>query len=113
MSLSLGHRGARLVLVTRRRATGDETWWSPFFLVPRARDWRPILAAPLALLGLTPREAGSTALTCGLGGIAWRDGRWWSTIVLSLDGGSARKRQLVVAALLRAARYGRPDRTGR
>jgi hypothetical protein len=110
MSVSLWHRDSRLVIVVRRRSPGDETWWSPYV---RARDWRTILSPTLALLALAPLDAGGEALTCGLGRIGWSDRHWWSTIVLQLNGGSIRKRKLVTAALLKAARYARPARAGR
>ena len=110
MSFRLGHAGSRLVLVIGRRSHGRETWWSPHL---RSRDWGAILTVPLSLLGLAPRAAGSTALCCGLGEVTWREGRWGSTIEVRLEGGSARKRRLVLAALLRAARYARSGPAGR
>ena len=113
MNLGLGHAGARFVLVIRRRSPGDETWWSPRSLGGRTRDWGTILAAPLSLLALVPRATEPATLRCGLGEIAWREGRLGSTIDVRLTGGSERKRRLVVAALLRAARYARSGPSGR
>jgi len=41
----------------------------------------------------------------GMGDFCWTDGRHWTTIDLQLASGSLRKRQLIAAALLKAARY--------
>jgi hypothetical protein len=110
MRISLWHREARLVLVVRRRSPGDETWWSPHL---RARVWHAILWPALALLASATLDDDGGALSCGLGRLRWSDRRWWSTIVVELDGCSVRKRQLVSAALLKAARYARPAPAGR
>jgi hypothetical protein len=109
MSVALFHRGARLVIVARRRGPGNETWWSP---CRRPHDWGSTLGAQLALLGLEPQRGGPGVLTCRLGRIAWRSGRRWATILVDLDRGSDPKRQLVTAALLKAARYARPAGSG-
>jgi hypothetical protein len=102
------HRGARFVVVLRRLAPGHERWWVPHRTAP---DWRAILSAELALLGLAP-EPGSNGdgLTCRLGHVGWTTARGWSTISLRLSGGSETKRRLVAAALLKGARYARSAR---
>jgi hypothetical protein len=110
MRLSLGHRGARWVLVVRRRSPGDETWWSPR-LGARPPDWSVILLAPLALLGLAPRQDGTAAWRWDRGHVEWRHGRSWSVLGVRVEGGSIAKRRLTASMLLKAARYGRP-RTG-
>ena len=105
MSVRLFHRGARLVFVVRRTGPGQVCWWSPSL---RSPDWAAILAPQLALLGLPPRRGTEGAsLSCRLGNIRWTTARRWSIISVQLEGGSERKRQLVAAALLRAARYAR------
>ncbi len=106
MSVRLFHRGARLVLVVRRRAAGDETWWSPHFTGPR---WTEILGGQLRLLGLST-DPGTVPgrLILRLGEISWITAPRWSIITLQLQGGSDMKRRLVAAALLKAARYARP-----
>jgi hypothetical protein len=105
MSVRLFHKGARVVLVVRRWRAGVESWWSPH-VAPC--DWAPILRARLELLALAPISEGNAALTCGLGRIEWTAGWYWSTISVRLERGSAIKRTLVTAALLRAARYALP-----
>lgn len=106
MSVRLFHRGARIVLVLRRRAPGHELWWSPHRVEP---DWPAILGHQLQLLGIAAAASrdGALALTPA-GQIQWQTGRWWSIMTLRLDAGSETKRRLVAAALLRAARYARP-----
>lgn len=108
MSVRLFHRGARLVFVVRRRAAGEETWWSPHLSAP---DWGAILANQLDLLGL-PAEAPESPqrLVCRLGEIRWIAARRWSIITLHLHGGSDTKRGLVAGALAKAARYARAAR---
>lgn len=101
MSVRLFHKNARLVFVVARRGPGEETWWSPH-LAPR--DWAAVLVPALDLLVL-PAARTPTGLTCRLGSIDWTVGGYWSTITLRLGVGSAKKRQLVCAALLKAARY--------
>jgi hypothetical protein len=105
MSVRLFHKGARIVLVTRRAGAGVEDWWSPH-LAPRA--WGPILSARLELLALSPVPDGAAALTCRLGRIEWTAADYWSTISVRFNRGSDTKRLLVTAALLRAARYALP-----
>ena len=110
MSVRLFHRGARLVIVVRRRAAGEERWWSPHLRVP---DWRAVLEAQLMLLGLPPQaDAGPGIIRWGSGEIAWIDRRAWSTIDVRLHRGSDQKRRLVAKALLKAARYLRPRPAG-
>ena len=109
MSVRLFHKGARLVLVVRRDAPGNERWWA--ICRPR-HDWLTILSGPLALVGLEPRVAGPSSLLCRIGRVEWTETRRWATIDLHLNGGSATKRQLVATALLKAARYGRPALSG-
>lgn len=108
MRLSLGHRGARRVLVVRRSSPGDETWWSPR-LGALPPDWSAILRAPLALLGLAPRQDGPAAWAWDRGRIEWRHGRWWSVLGVCIESGSIAKRRLTASMLLKAARYGRPQ----
>jgi hypothetical protein len=105
MSVRLFHKGARIVLVTRRDRAGVESWWSPHFT---SRDWSPILEARLTLLTLSPASGGSNSLTCRLGRIEWTAGRYWSRIFVRFERGSDRKRTLVTTALLKAARYALP-----
>jgi hypothetical protein len=106
MSIRLFHRGARLVLVVRRRAAGVETWWSPHFTPP---GWTEILGGQLQLLGLSPEPAATPGrLAVRLGEINWITASRWSIITLHLRGGSEVKRRLVTGALLKAARYARP-----
>lgn len=105
MSVRLFHRGARLVLVVRRRGAGDETWLSPHLTIP---DWGQILGRQLALLGLPPVPDAAARLTIRLGEINWIVRSHWSIMTLRLHAGSDGKRQLVTAALLKAARYARP-----
>jgi hypothetical protein len=109
VSVRLFHKGARLVLVIRRAAPGSERWWA---LCWTRHDWRSILLDPLLLVGLDPRSDGPRSLVCRIGRLEWTEARRWATIDLRLDGGSATKRQLVAAALLKAARYGRPGMSG-
>jgi hypothetical protein len=105
MSVRLFHKGARIVLVVGRGGAGVESWWSPHFT--RA-DWEPILRTRLDVLALSPIAEGKAALACSLGRIEWTGGRYWSTISVRLERGSALKRTLVAAALLKAARYALP-----
>ena len=109
MSVRLFHRGARLVLVVRRERPGRETWWAPH---QRPHDWATLLARPLSLLGLSPRREALQSVVCALGRIEWTVGRHWSTIRVDLDRGSEKKRRLVTAALLKAARYALPAASG-
>jgi hypothetical protein len=102
MSVRLFHKHARLVLVRSRHGAGDETWWAPH-LAPR--NWTAILAPALRLLTLEPDPRGESAIRFRIGSMHWTNGRYWSTITLRFDAGSERKRALVAAALLKAARY--------
>jgi hypothetical protein len=110
MSVRLFHRGARFVFVVRRRAAGCERWWSP---CREPHDWGTILQGPLALVGLSPQLDGPFSITCRIGRVAWTQSRHWATIDVEFDRGSVTKRRLVATALLKAARYGRPDLSGR
>lgn len=107
MSVRLFHRGARLVFVVRRVAPGEERWWSPHLARP---DWRAVFVAALELLALPSDSPTEGSLSCRLGQIDWTTECGWSIIALRLNGGSETKRRLVAAALLKAARYSRPDR---
>jgi hypothetical protein len=108
MSVRLFHRGARIVLVLRRPAPGQEVWWSPHFGTP---DWAAVLGQQLRLLGISFEAAGPAQLALTPAGqIQWQAGRCWSIMRLRLDAGSETKRRLVAAAVLRAARYARPGR---
>jgi hypothetical protein len=102
MSVRLFHRNARLVFVVARRGPGDETWWSPHF---SPREWGAILAPALELLALPAARAAAGCVTCRLGSMDWTNARYWSTITVRFGAGSSKKRQLVCAALLKAARY--------
>ena len=104
MSVRLFHKKARIVLVVRRAGPGVESWWSPHF---NRCAWAPVLRNQLELLGLNVTPEAS-ALTCMLGRIEWIVGGYWSTISVRLERGSEKKRMLVAAALLRAARYALP-----
>jgi len=104
MSVRLFHRGARLIFVVRHRPSGRARWWAPGF---RRYDWDGILLRPFVLLGLDPHPDGPGSITCSMGRLVWTSGRCWTTIELYLNGGSTTKRELVAAALLKAARYGR------
>ena len=66
-----------------------------------------MLREALLLLDLDPRMDGGSSLGCTLGAVTWTTGWRWATIVVHLDQGSAARRTLVTAALLKAARYGR------
>ena len=102
MSVRLFHKNARLVLVASRDGAGGQTWWSPH----RApRDWPAILTPALTLLALDPVEGATGPLRFRIGSMDWTNVRYWSTITLRFDGGTERKRELVAAALLKAARY--------
>ncbi len=103
MSVRLFHRGARCVFAVRRSATDGDLWCAVHRL---AHDWAAILSEPLRLLGLTARQEVGQGLTFAGGEIRWTRGPVWTTIRVRLDSGSDRKRQLMKAALLRAARYG-------
>ena len=105
MSVRLFHQGARLVIRGRRPDAGRETWWAIGRQPPD--DWRQILERPLVLLDLEPRMDGACTLACKLGAVTWTRGWRWATIDVHLDQGSAARRTLVTAALLKAARYGR------
>ena len=105
MSVRLFHKGARIVLVVRRRSAGVEVWWSPH-VAPC--DWAPIFRARLELLALSPISEGDAALACSLGRIEWTAERYWSRISVRVERGSETKRTLVTAALLKAARYALP-----
>jgi hypothetical protein len=104
MSVRLFHKNARFVFVVSRRGPGRETWWSPHLA---ARDWGAVLHPALQLLALQPDPAAGGCMNCRLGSLDWTNERYWSTISVRFDRGSATKRTLVCAALLRAARYRR------
>jgi hypothetical protein len=108
MSVRLFHRGARLVFVVRRTAAGCERWWSPG---RGPHKWGTILQEPLALVGLGP-DLDDRSVTCRIGRVAWTQSRHWATIDVEFHGGSVTKRALVATALLKAARYGRPELSG-
>lgn len=102
MSVRLFHKNARIVLVTSRNGSAEQIWWSPH-LAPR--NWAAVLHPALTLLVLAPEGRGETTLRFRLGSMHWTNARYWSTITLRFDAGSERKRELVAAALLKAARY--------
>lgn len=107
MSVRLFHRGARLVVVLRRREeeTTAERWlslhWAP-------HSWARIFDTALQRLDLAPQDSTAArpgSIAFSLGGLHWTGGRYWTTIDVRLAQAPARKRQLIAAALLRAARY--------
>jgi hypothetical protein len=120
MRVRLFHRGGRLVM--RAGRTGDQvSTWRALHLRPIA--WQDVFPPALELLGFTVeaedgalRFAGastelgtgpSTSLGAGSGSIRWTRGAFWTTIRLQLPACSARKGELLAAALLKAARYRR------
>jgi hypothetical protein len=95
MSVRLFHRGGRFVVVLRRvedDAGSAHRWLA---LHRRAPAWPDIFGKARAVLELPPDRAD----------LRWTARRHWTTIDLRLSQGSVRKRQLVAAALLKAARY--------
>ena len=104
MSVRLFHQGARFVIRARRTDAGRETWWA--LRRQPQEDWHRILERPLMLLDLEPQKDGACSLACKLGAVTWTTGWRWATIDVRLDQGSAARRTLVTAALLKAARYG-------
>ena len=102
MSVRLFHKNARIVLVTRREPDGSRAWWSPHRY---PRDWREILQPAVDLLALQAEAGTGSPIRFRLGAIHWTNARYWSTITLRFEAGSARKRDLVARALLKAARY--------
>jgi hypothetical protein len=112
MRVRLFHRGGRLVL--RAGRTGDQvSTWRALHLRPIA--WQDVFPPALELLGFRVeavdgalRFAGpSTEFGTGSGSIRWTRGAFWTTIRLQLPACSARKGELLAAALLKAARYRR------
>jgi hypothetical protein len=109
MSIRLFHRGGRLVMRSRRASQQLSTWRA---LHVRPVVWEDVFRPALALLGFTV-EAEDGALrfgtgpstTAGTGSIRWTRGAFWTTIRVQLPVCSARKGELLAAALLKAARY--------
>jgi hypothetical protein len=119
MSIRLFHRGGRLVMRSSRASRQASTWRA---LHLRPVVWEDVFRPALALLGFTvENEDGalrfgtspSTGLgtgpstTAGMstGSIRWTRGAFWTTIRVQLPACSAKKRDLLAAALLKAARY--------
>jgi hypothetical protein len=100
MSVRLFHKHSRIVLRAGRDGAVHR-WCSPRF---RPCDWQAVFFPALDLLALRP-VAGDGSVGFRIGSIHWTNSRYWSTITLRFTGGSARKRELVAAALLKAARY--------
>ena len=128
MRVRLFHRGGRLVM--RAGRTGDQvSTWRALHLRPIA--WQDVFPPALELLGFRVeavdgalRFAGpstelgtgpsttlgtgpSTKLGTSSGSIRWTRGAFWTTIRLQLPACSAKKGELLAAALLKAARYRR------
>jgi hypothetical protein len=112
MSVRLFHRGARLVLVLRRREVetaaagaplGDHRWLA----VHRAdHPWDQLFRNALGLLDISAAPcANGVDFGDGAGEVRWTRGRFWTHIEVRLFRGALRKRQLVAQALLKTARY--------
>lgn len=97
MSVRLFHKGARVVLVVARREGEHESEhrWIGLHLLPH--QWTQIFRTALAMLDLQGPDRGVD--------LRWTPSRCWTRIELRLTQGSLRKRQLIAAALLKAARY--------
>ena len=113
MSVRLFHKDARLVLVVARREGERESEhrWIGLHLSPHA--WASVFQTAWTMLDLhdeSPLPAGeSSGNSChsphrGVD-LRWTPSRCWTRIDLRLTKGSLRKRQLIAAALLKAARY--------
>ena len=78
----------------------------------RPPDWHRLFTSTLDLLmiGAEPMPGG-LRIGDGAGTLAWRGSRFWTLIEMDLTGFSAKKRSLVVAGLVKAARYPQPGRT--
>ena len=109
MSVRLFHRGGRLVMRSSRASRQVSTWRA---LHVRPVAWEDVFRPALALLGFTVETRGWGACrdrsftTLGeTGSIRWTRGAFWTTIRVQLPVCSARKAELLAAALLKAARY--------
>jgi len=118
MSIRLFHRGRRLVMRSSR-ASRQVSTWRALHLRPVA--WQDVFRPALALLGFTVEtedaalrfgtgpatELGTASTTAGMstGSIRWTRGAFWTTIRVQLPVCSAKKGELLAAALLKAARY--------
>ena len=95
MSIRLWHRGSRLVFVIKQvDGTISEHRWLAVHYTPH--PWVRIFDTAERLLDL-PGAPGFE--------LRWTNAPYWTTIDLRLTQGSLRKRQLIAAALLKAARY--------
>ena len=111
MSVRLFHRGGRLVMRSSRASRQVSTWRA---LHVRPVAWEDVFRPALALLGFTVENADGAlrfgtgpAATAGVstGSIRWTRGAFWTTIRVQLPVCSAKKAELLAAALLKAARY--------
>jgi hypothetical protein len=101
MSVRLFHRGARLVLRLTRGPDGAYTWCA---LHRRPVPWIHIFRPALGLFGFLS-DGSESSLTFGTGTLRWTKGPFWTTLRLQLPACSPRKRELMAAGLLKAARY--------
>jgi hypothetical protein len=95
MSVRLFHRGSRFVVV-QRRLEGDTSEHRWIALHRSTHPWDLIFSRALQVLELAGRPGIE---------LHWTAQTYWTTIDLRLTQGSLRKRQLIAAALLKAARY--------
>ena len=85
------------------RGSRQVSTWRALHVRPVA--WEDVFRPALALLGFTV-EAGDRMLRFGeTGSIRWTRGAFWTTIRVQLPACSAKKAELLAAALLKAARY--------
>ena len=116
MSIRLFHRGGRLVISASGAGSQARTWRA---LHLRPIAWQDVFRPALMLLGFTASAvdsglefASATELGTGPsaplgtgGSIRWTRGAFWTTIRVQLPRCSAKKGDLLAAALLKAARY--------
>jgi hypothetical protein len=104
--IRLWHKGARIVFVLERResAMSHHRWFSVHRSPP---PWGEIFRKAFGLFDMPGVLVGPSSLRSegGRGELDWTAGRYWTRIDLRLVQGSARKRTLLAAALLKAARY--------
>jgi len=80
-----------------------ETWIS---FRKHPPDWGRLFGSALDLVWLPVTARKDGILLDGQHGfITWREGRWLTSISVCIEGFSARKRILISAALLKAARF--------
>jgi hypothetical protein len=103
--LRIFHPGRRVWKVWSKHSGDalDETWISPQ-CVPS--DWQKILGSALDLIWLENTcQPGQIRLNHQHGFIQWHEGRRMTKINVRLENFSPRKRSLIAAALLKAARF--------